>query len=159
MIRYVGPSMLTLLLSASSFACDKPGVTELQQEEKANQRAAQAQAAASEQAQNAQEAADNDIAGARASFEKTREDYRHSRTVDLNDLDKKVADLEAKTKTSAGKARGDLRVDLTAIRAKRHAFAQDLESLEIANGATWDEAKANLDKDWDTLRGAVDKAQ
>jgi hypothetical protein len=149
---------LALLLSAS-FGCDKPGVTELQQEEKAHQKAAQAQAAASEQAQNAQEAADNDIAGARASFEKTREDYRHSRTEDLNDLDKKIADLEAKTKTSTGKGRADQRADSTAIRAKRHAFARDLESLEIATAATWDEAKANLDKDWDTLRGAVDKAR
>jgi len=84
--------------------------------------------AASEQAQNAQEAADNDIAGARASFEKTREDYRHSRTEDLNNLDRKIA-------------------------------AQALESLETATAATWDEAKANLDKDWDALKSAVDKAQ
>ncbi|HEV3190905.1 MAG TPA: hypothetical protein VGY54_10435 [Polyangiaceae bacterium] len=159
MIRHIGLSTFALLLSASSLACDKPGVTELQQEDKANRQAAQAQAAASEQAQNAQEAADNDIAGARASFDKTREDYRHSRTVDLSDLDKKIADLEAKAKTSTGKARANLGVDLPGIRAKRQAFAQDLESSEIATAATWDEAKANLDKDWDTLKGAVNKAQ
>jgi hypothetical protein len=48
---------------------------------------------------------------------------------------------------------------LSAIHAKRQAFAQDLEHSEIATAATWDEAKANLDKDWDTLNGAVDKAQ
>jgi hypothetical protein len=80
--------------------------------------------------------------------------------VDLNDLDKKIADLEAKARTSpASKVRTDARVDLAAIRAKRQAFARDLDSLERTTAATWDEAKANLDKDWDTLNGAVQKTQ
>jgi len=159
MSRYIVPSSVAVLLCSLSFACDKqPGVTEQQREEKANQQAAQQQGAANEQAQNAQASAEREIAAARESFEKAREDYRHSRTQDLNEIDRKMADLEAKVRTAKGKAKADLQTTLPMIRSRRVAFARDLEALDNTTAASWDQAKTNLDKEWDALRNAVDKA-
>jgi hypothetical protein len=160
MSRYIVPSSLAVLLCSLSFACDKqPGVTEQQREEKANQQAAQQQGIANEQAQNAQASAEKEIAAARESFEKAREDYRHSRAQDLNEVDRKIADLVTKAKTAKGKAKADLQTNMPAIRSRREAFARDLEALEYTPATSWDQAKANLDKEWDALRTAVDKAQ
>jgi flagellar biosynthesis/type III secretory pathway protein FliH len=159
MSRYIVPSSVAVLLCSLSFACDKqPGVTEQQREEKANQQAAQQQGAANEQAQNAQASAEREIAAARESFEKAREDYRHSRTQDLNEIDRKMADLEAKVRTAKGKAKTDLQNTLPMIRSRREAFARDLEALDNTTAASWDQAKTNLDKEWDAFRNAVDKA-
>jgi hypothetical protein len=160
MSRYIVPSSLAVLLCSLSFACDKqPGVTEQQREDKANQQAAQQQSIANEQAQHAQAAAEKEIAAARENFEKAREDYRHSRAQDLNEVDRKMADLEAKAKTAKGKAKTDLQTILPTLRFRRDAFARDLEAMENTSAASWDQAKANLDKEWDGLRTAVDKSQ
>jgi len=159
MSRYIVPSSLAVLLCSLCFACDKqPGVTEQQREDKANQQAAQQQGAANEQAQNAQASAQREVASARENFEKAREDYRHSRTQDLNEIDGKIADLAAKAKTAKGKAKIDLQNTLPMIRSRREAFARDLEALENTTPASWDLAKANLDKAWDALKNAVDQA-
>jgi hypothetical protein len=157
MIRHIAP--LTLIALFSFVACDKPGATEQQKEDKASERAANARSEAEQQAQSAQAVAAKDIAAARAEFEKNREDYRHSRRVDLADLDKKIVDLEADTRTATGKEKANLEVRLPAIRAKRDAFVRDMQALDNAMAATWDAAKANLDQEWDALKTAVDKAK
>jgi hypothetical protein len=154
---------LTALLSASLGGCDKPGVTEQQKETRANEEAKNAKSEAAQQAQAAQAAAEKDIAGARADFEKAREDYLRARRLDLAELDKRIADLELNTKTNAKTATGKIRTDLEAplptIHAQRDAFARHMRDLDTAAAATWDGAKASLDKEWDALKSAVDSAQ
>lgn len=158
MIRYRELTLVGLLI-ATSLACEKPGATERQREQEATQQATQAKQEATQRTQAAEVAANKDIASARADFEKTREDYRHSRALDLSDLDKKIADLEAKEKTAKDKARTDLEAELAAIREKREAFLKDLYALNGASASTWDEQRAKTGRDWDALRSAVDKAQ
>jgi hypothetical protein len=158
MIRYDALTLMGLLI-ATSIACEKPGATERQREEQANHQVAQAKQEANQQTQAAQQTADKDIAAARADFEKTREDYRHARAVDLSDLDKKLSELEAKEKTAKDKARTELQAELAAIREKREAFLKDMYALNGASAATWDEQRAKTGRDWDALRSAVDKAQ
>jgi hypothetical protein len=159
MIRHIAPWTFVALLSASLFACDKPGATEQQKEDKAVERATNARNEAEQQAQGAQAAAAKDVAAARAEFEKKREDYRHTRRSDLADLDKKIADLEADARTATGKTKSDLQTRLPAIRAQRDAFVRDLESLDSVTPTSWDGATANLDKEWDALKAAVDRAK
>ena len=158
----IRPIALTLtgLLAAGSFGCDKAGAAERQREEQANQQVAQAKNEATQRTQGAQAAADKDIAAARADFEKSREDYRHARAADLTDLDKKIGDLEAKEKLAKdNKTKAQLQADLSVIRAKREAFVRDMETLDNATAAAWDEQKAKAAREWDALKSAVDKAQ
>lgn len=113
---------------------------------------------ANQDAVNAQAEADKKIAEAQANFLKMREDYRHETTTNLVDLDKKIADLEAKEKTSTGKKKADLDAQLTQIRARREAFANDWKSIETASASTWDATKNRLDKEWSDLKNLVERA-
>jgi hypothetical protein len=139
---------LVAILSVSALACDKPGATEQQRESKAI-----------DQAENARAEGDKNVAAARIDFEKTSEDYRHTRWMDLADLDKKLIDMQAESRTATGKAKTDLDANLPAIRAQREAFVRDMEALDRATAANWDATKSNLDKEWNALKAAVDKAR
>jgi hypothetical protein len=98
------------------------------------------------------------VAAAQADFLKLREDYRHTTTTNLVELDRRVVDLEAKAKTSTGKARTDLDASLKQIRSDRSTFDADWKLLEGATASTWDDAKAHLDTEWTHLKGLVDRA-
>jgi hypothetical protein len=106
----------------------------------------------------AQAQADKDIAKAQTDFEKTRENYRHSRRMDVADLDKKVVDLQSTEQTVTGKAKVDLQAVLPTIRAKRDVFVCDMQALDSVTGSTWDAAKVNRDREWEGLKTTVDRA-
>jgi hypothetical protein len=38
-------------------------------------------------------------------------------------------------------------------------MVRDLQALEHATATTWDADKAKVDREWDALRSAVDKAE
>jgi hypothetical protein len=124
----------------------------------ANDKSGAAMKEATEKVDNAQAEADEKIAAARADFMKLREDYRHTTTNNLVDLDHKVADLAAKASKSSGKQKVDLDANLKAIYASRDAFGRDYQLLDVAAASTWDSAKTRLDKEWTDLKALVDKA-
>ena len=134
-----------------AFACNKTG-TEAQRE------ADQAQATANTKVTNAQVEADKKVADAREGFAKTREDYRHDVQSKLDDLDKKIADLEAKRLKATGATRAKLDANLPNIHRERDAFAKDFATVQSDTAVTWDASKARLDKQWNALKDAVDKA-
>jgi hypothetical protein len=159
MNRTIAPLTLAVALAASALACDKPGATEEQKEMKANEQAAAAHNEAQQKDLTAQAQANKDIAAAQTDFAKAREDYRHTKWGDLADLDKKISDLESRDLTATGKTKADLDNALPAIRAKRTAFVRDMQALDSATGATWDDARVNLDKEWDGLKASVDNVR
>jgi hypothetical protein len=124
----------------------------------ANDKIVEANKEADQKANSAQADADKKIAEAQASFLKMREDYRHETTTNLVDLDKKIADLEAKEKTATGKKKADIDVRLGQIKTQREAFANDWKSIETASATTWDATKSRLDKEWTDLKTLVDRA-
>jgi hypothetical protein len=158
MMRYITPLACVALLTASLFACAKPGATERQKEMKASEEAVLAQTEAQQKAQKAQVTADKDIAAAQAELEKSREDYRHARRLDLADLDQRIAGLEADATTASGKAKANLDARLPVIRAGRTAFVRDMTALDTVTAPAWDSAKSRLDKEWDALKASVDQA-
>ena len=159
MIRRIATLTLSALLAASWMACEKSGATERQKEPQANEQAPQTPNPAAESMQNAQAKADKGMAEARANFEKTVEDYRHARNSDLSDLDRKVADIQAKADTAIGKAKLELKADLGEIRTAREEFVREMKNLDKATAATWGDVKANVDKAWDSLKDTVEKAE
>ncbi len=149
-----------LVLGAA--ACDKSAADAQEKADKAQAQAnteiTSAQTTADDKARNAQATADKKIAEAQSDFNKTREDYRHTTQSNLDALDKKVADLDAKAKTAAGSSKADLMSRSTSLHAQRDAFAADFKSLDSASVSTWDATKARLDKEWSDLKAAADKA-
>jgi len=125
---------------------------------KANEKIIEANQEADKKANEAQADADKKIAEAQANFLKLREDYRHETTEKLVDLDRKIADLEAKSKTSTGKKKAELAAQLEQIRTQREAFTNDWKTIETASATTWDSTKSRLDKEWRDLKALVDRA-
>src|SRR5450432_124288 len=149
------------LVLALSSGCDKAADEQqkaVNAQTQANDKIVQANQEADRKAVGAQADADQKIAEAQASFLKMREDYRHDTTTKLVDLDHRIADLEAKSKTSTGKKKADLDAQLAQIRTQRGAFADDWKSIETASATTWDGTKSRLDKEWVDLKSAVDRA-
>jgi regulator of protease activity HflC (stomatin/prohibitin superfamily) len=153
-------TLLCLALAAAplAVACDKSG-TDAQAEVNAAQNKANAQIAqANEQVTTtgalAQAEADKKIIAAQADFAKTREDYRHTVQSNLDDLSKRLADLDVKAKASTSP---DLRATVTALRAQENAFIVDYQSLASTSPEAWDATKARLDKEWSALKATADK--
>jgi hypothetical protein len=149
---------LTFVLSAS---CDNASTDANKAngaQVEANDKTAAAMKEATEKVNTAQAEADQKIAAAQADFMKLREDYRHTTTNNLVDLDHKVADLATKAGQSTGKQKVDRDANLKVIYASRDAFNRDYQSLDAAAASTWDSAKTRLDKEWTDLKALVDKA-
>jgi len=148
MIRSFIPA--TVLLTALAFACNNAS----DEQRKINS----ARAEAEQTMRTAQQAADRKVAEAQAGFMKLREDYRHTTTENLVDLDHKVDDLEGKARQTFGKARIGLDANLKHIHASRDAFQTNWKALDTVTASTWDDAKARLDREWVQLKTLVDKA-
>jgi len=150
-----------LLSALSVAACDKSG-TEAQDkanraQAEANKDINEANAEATTKITNAQVEADKKVAEAQNSFATTVEDYRHTMQGKLDDLDKKLADLDAKSRKATGNTKAKIDNNLPTLHAQRDAFASNFSRLDTATASTWDATKARLDKEWDDLKAAVDK--
>jgi hypothetical protein len=159
MMTRTGVLAVAALLSASVVACQKSGEKEQNAEGVANRQAEQSQEQAAREVAAAQAEADQRIAAARADFEKAREDYRHSRQLDIDRLQKTISDLDAEDRTATGKTKVDLDTNLPGIHAQRDAFLNDLKSLEYTTPAGWDASRARIDKEWDSLTTSVSNAR
>lgn len=157
MIRYAGTFAVVAALMTNA-ACDKPGVEEQQKEQKAAQDNADQQNRAARESASAQADMNQKVTAAQADFQQAREDYRHSRQTDLDELDSKIAKLEATDVTATGKAKADLDAKLPSIRAQRASFGSNLRSLQMSTASTWDDSKARIDKEWEALKAAVSDA-
>jgi hypothetical protein len=90
-------------------------------------------------------------------FVASREDYRHTVQSNLDDLDKRLADLDIKARHATGKEKAKLDQMLPGLHAQRAAFGRDFATIENDTAATWDASKARLDKEWKDLKNAVDR--
>jgi hypothetical protein len=159
MSRTILVSLACLSLAVPALvACDKSGTDAQAQaneaQNKANAEITGAQVEANNKMNQAQAEADQKVAAARSDFSKAREDYRHDMQANLDMIDKRIADLDAKA-LSAGSA--SLQSALVSIKAQRNAFANDFGAVTRATAPTFDDAKNRLDKEWADLKAAVDK--
>ena len=138
------------VLGLAASACEKSGKDTQQEVDNAN-------ATAQTEITNAKVKADEKINEAQRDFDKTRDDYRHDMQSNLATLDKKIADLDAKTVKATGDKKVELGNKTSTLRADRTAFAEDVRSLDNATAATWDATKARLDKEWSDIKSTSDK--
>src|SRR3954471_1340247 len=98
---------LALTVTLVAAGCDNKAADDQQKannaQAEANKKIAEANKEAADKGNSAQAEADKKIAAAEGDFGKRREDYRHKVQTDLIELDKKIDNLEAKSKTATGK--------------------------------------------------------
>jgi hypothetical protein len=150
-----------LFAPLSVLACDKSG-TEAQKkadqaQAEANREMNQAQSESTTKITSAQVEADKKIAEAQRSFAQTREDYRHDVQENIDQIDQKLANLEARSKKAVGKKKLELDSRLPGLRSRRDQFVRDAKVIDTETATTFDATKARLDKEWVDLKAAVDK--
>jgi hypothetical protein len=154
----VSLACLSLAVAPALVACDKSGADAQAQaneaQNKANTEITGAQVEANKKIDQAQAEADQKIAAARGDFSKTREDYRHDMQANLDAIDKRIADLDAKALAASN---ASLRSALVSIKAQRDAFANDFAGVTRTTALTFDDTRNRLDKEWADLKAAVDK--
>jgi hypothetical protein len=162
MIRSVTMSLAAVSMTLGMLTgCDKAADAQKQADEAradADKKVGEASADAAEKINAARAEEDKRIAAAQADFLKLREDYRHKVTEDLVSMDKKIADLEAKAKTANAKTKAEIEAALPNIRSLRESVTSEYRSLEFSSAVTWDSSKARVEKAYDELSKAVDKA-
>jgi F0F1-type ATP synthase membrane subunit b/b' len=153
---------LTSLVALGGVACDKSAADAQERADKAQAKANteinSAEVNAAEKANRAQAEADKKIAQAREDFRQTSEDYRHDMQANLDSLDKRLADFDAKATSAADAKRADLLSKSASLHAQRDAFANDFGRLSYETALTWDATKGRLDKEWKDLRASVNEA-
>lgn len=140
-------------------ACDDSAEEErrmIAAQHEANGRIAAAAALTNQKARQAQLDADNKSAAAQASFLKARENYQQLVKNNLVDLDRNVTELENQAKTAPVKMRVDIQIVLRQLRTRREAYVNNASALEAESAATWDDAKARVDKQWAELQDLIE---
>jgi len=161
MIRSVKIPLAAVLIAIGAFGCNKAADEQKKADEarnEADKKVGEASNDAAEKINAANAEADKKVAEAQANFLKLREDYRHKITEDLVSVDKDIADLEAKAKTATGKTKAQIEAALPNIRSQRESVSSEYKSLEFSSAVSWDNAKARVDKAYDDLKKAIDKA-
>jgi hypothetical protein len=160
-MRTVLTSIFAVSLGLAVVGCNRAADEQRKADEaraEADRKAAEVSQDSQQRINSAQAEADEKIAEANASFLKMREDYRHDMTQKLVELDKDIAELEAKAKSATGKAKAKIESNLPSIRQMRDDFVRDYRGVEAASASTWDATKDRLNKSWDELEKAVDRA-
>jgi hypothetical protein len=158
--RLIATTTLTVCLLAAAVACDNASDDANRAktaQAMANDKSGAAIRESDEKVKNAQAEADTKVAAAHADFMTMRENYRHTTTQNLVELDQKVDVLTAKAVQSSGQEKTDRDAGLKQIHASRDAFQQLYKSLDSASESTWDDAKARVDKEWTDLKALVDR--
>ena len=154
-------AMFATVFVLGAAACEKSGKETQEQVDNAQAQAqteiTNAQVQANDKANSAQAKADEKITEAQNDFDKTREDYRHTMQSNLDSLDKKIADLDAKALKTTGDKKVDLGRKASTLRTERGTFAADVKSLDTATAASWDATKARIDKEWSDIKSTSDK--
>jgi hypothetical protein len=155
-------AVCAVVVGLGALACDDPGkqandkITDARRE--ADKKAVEAQRKADEIKRGAQADANEKITDAKASFAKTREDYRHDLQTKIDKLDKKLGDLDTKAMKETGKAKSDLDVVVTDVKRQRDALGADIKRIDDATASDWEALKARIEKGYDDLERSVDKA-
>ncbi len=141
-------------------ACDRRDDQEKIQsaEREAQKKVDEAQKESTTKITSAQQEVNQKVAEANANFAKDREDYKNKMQSQLDDADKKIAELENKEKRASTKVKTELDTLLPEIRGKRDALRTDMRQLDNVTSANWNAVKGQLDNDKTALDNALDRA-
>jgi cytochrome c556 len=92
-------------------------------------------------------------------FSKEKEDFKRRAKERLDVLDKKIDELEAKTKEIGSKAKAEVKQEMNGLKAKRAAIKKDVNNLEAKSRSKWEQAKQKIQDAEDKLEEAYNKVR
>lgn len=154
----LGSILLALSLGACGRSPAEAQAKANEAEARAVQTAAEVRSEADLEVAKAQAKADVEARKADEVLTKARDDLRTSARRDLDDISKRVDDLEKKAEQTSGRHRADVNAALKDIDVKRAAVDKDITSLAYADASDFERLKADLGTKLDDLEKAVTEA-
>lgn len=88
----------------------------------------------------------------------TRNEYLSKAKEDLDLLNARIVELEAKANEKTGEVRREFKAKLSGIRESRDQASRRLEELRLASKPAWEDVKQGVEKAWHSLSDAIDSA-
>jgi hypothetical protein len=88
----------------------------------------------------------------------TRSEYIAKAKENLELINAKLLELEAKAEKKSGDARREFKANLSGIRESRDQAVRRLEELRLASKPAWEDVKLGVEQAWSSLSNAVDNA-
>ena len=86
------------------------------------------------------------------------DEYRQRVQAKLEDFDKKLDEMRAKTEKMKKEARAEMEQQMTELRKKREEAAKELEKMQSESGKAWEDIKTGLDSALDEMDKAYQQA-
>lgn len=88
----------------------------------------------------------------------TRSEYISKAKENLDLLNARIVELEAKADRKTGEARRELKAKLSGLRESKDRADRRLDELRRASKPAWEDVKQGVEQAWHSLSDAVDRA-
>lgn len=88
----------------------------------------------------------------------TRSEYIEKAKENLDLINARISELEAKANEKSGEAQRELRSKLSGIREYKDQAEKRLEDLRVASKPAWEDVKQGAEEAWNSLSDAVESA-
>ena len=89
----------------------------------------------------------------------TRNEYIAKARENLNLLNARILELEAKAKEKKGEVRREMDAKLDGIRETKEQAQRQLQELKMASEPAWEDVKQGADQAYQTLSEAIERAR
>ncbi len=89
----------------------------------------------------------------------TRSEYISKAKENLDLLDARIVELEAKANKKTGEVSREFKANLSGLRKSKDQAERRLEELRLASKPAWEDVKQGVEKAWHSLSDAVDDAR
>ncbi len=88
-----------------------------------------------------------------------RSEYISKAKENLDLLNARIVELEAKANKKTGEVRREFKAKLSGLRESKDQAERRLEELRLASEPAWEDVKQGVEKAWHSLSDAVDDAR
>lgn len=88
----------------------------------------------------------------------TRSEFIAKAKEELDLLNAKIVDLEAKANEKSGDLRRELKANITGLRESKEQAERRLEDLRLATKPAWEDVKQGVEQAWQSLAKSVERA-
>lgn len=88
----------------------------------------------------------------------TRSEYIAKAKENLDLINAKLVELEARAEKKSGEVRREFKANLSGIRESRDQAVRRLEELRLASKPAWEDVRLGVEQAWNSLSNAVDNA-
>lgn len=87
-----------------------------------------------------------------------RNEYISKAKENLDLLNARIVELEAKANEKTGEVRRELKAKLSGLRESKDQAERRLDELRLASKPAWEDVKQGVEKAWHSLSDAIDRA-